>query len=217
MERTIDLLEVRREIEIAASQETVWELLTDPAKVVQLVGPQRDVRPARGRQVPHGGDVREASRAGSSPRSSRRAGSPSRSAGSRAAPGRASVPPARARCRSSSCRPTPGRCYGSCTGACRTPRPSRATARAGITTSAGWPSPPPAATRRRPVALRGDVNAPAAGTGNAEEPWLLRTPGAGPSSRRSATRRSIRPRWSCRSGRRSSATSCAASTISTRC
>jgi uncharacterized protein YndB with AHSA1/START domain len=32
MERTIDLLEVRREIEIAASQETVWELLTDPDK-----------------------------------------------------------------------------------------------------------------------------------------------------------------------------------------
>ena len=32
MERTLDLLEVRREIEIAASQETVWELLTDPAK-----------------------------------------------------------------------------------------------------------------------------------------------------------------------------------------
>jgi uncharacterized protein YndB with AHSA1/START domain len=32
MERTIDLREVRREIEIAASQETVWELLTDPAR-----------------------------------------------------------------------------------------------------------------------------------------------------------------------------------------
>jgi uncharacterized protein YndB with AHSA1/START domain len=32
MERTLDLLEVRREIEIAAGQETVWELLTDPVK-----------------------------------------------------------------------------------------------------------------------------------------------------------------------------------------
>jgi uncharacterized protein YndB with AHSA1/START domain len=38
MEKTTDRLEVRREIEIAASPETVWELLVDPDKAVRWWG-----------------------------------------------------------------------------------------------------------------------------------------------------------------------------------
>jgi uncharacterized protein YndB with AHSA1/START domain len=38
MERTTDRLEVRREIEIAASPETVWELLVDPEKALRWWG-----------------------------------------------------------------------------------------------------------------------------------------------------------------------------------
>jgi uncharacterized protein YndB with AHSA1/START domain len=42
MESTTELLEVRREIPIAASQETVWELLTDPAKASSWWGRNAD-------------------------------------------------------------------------------------------------------------------------------------------------------------------------------
>ena len=59
MERTTDLLEVRREIEIAASQETVWELLIDPAKAPRWWGQNATFDLRDGRQVPHGGERRE--------------------------------------------------------------------------------------------------------------------------------------------------------------
>ena len=47
---TTERLEVRREIEIAASPETVWELLVDPEKAPTWWGQAVDVRPAAGRR-----------------------------------------------------------------------------------------------------------------------------------------------------------------------
>ena len=98
MERTLDLLEVRREIEIAASPETVWELLIDPAKAPTWWGQNATFDLRRGWQVPHGGERREHRERGVHRDRAAAPAGVTRSAGRRAGPGPSYCRQGRARC-----------------------------------------------------------------------------------------------------------------------
>ena len=150
MESTTERLEVRREIEIAASPETVWELLVDPGEADRAGGARaRTFDPRPGRRRPDRGDARATSRAARSSRSTRRAGSSTPGAGRPAAAGRDAVPPGLEHGRD---RARPRRrghdAPASSIAACPTPRRSRATAH-------GWEHYLGAARRSsRPGAIR---------------------------------------------------------------
>ena len=158
MERTTERLEVQRELEIAASPETVWELLVDPEKAPTWWGRAATLDPRPGGEfrievIP--GQRRERrvrrGRAAAPARLHLGLGGRGRRARTRAAGvehGRDRARARRERDDASAHPPRP---------ADRRARP-RATAAAGTTTSAGSSSGPQAATRARPVA-RGAVTA----------------------------------------------------------
>ena len=135
-ESTTEQTVFQREVEIAASPETVWEFLVDPEKAVALEGAAGDVRRAAGRRLPDRGRPRPHRRAASSSSSTRRAGSSTRGAGSRAATARTRSRRARPRSRSSSCPSGGGRRSAFTHRDLPTPSRPTATATAGTTTSA---------------------------------------------------------------------------------
>ena len=159
MARTAEQVALEREVEIAASPETVWGFLVDPEKQTALDGAGRDCSTSRQGGAYRWRSSRRTSRAASSSRSTRRGGSCTRGAGSRTRERiRTRCRRARRRSRSTSSRLARVRGCASCTATCRRPRQRSRTRTAGITTSSGCrPSPAeglPASTRGCPAGCR---------------------------------------------------------------
>ena len=120
MDQTVEQTVVERELEIAASPETVWEFLVDPEKSVRWWGCRRPS--TRGRAARTGSTSSPATRrAASSSSSTRRAGSSTRGAGSEGGDGPNAVPPGSTTVEIELVPTATARSCASCTATCRAP------------------------------------------------------------------------------------------------